>query len=303
MKLSIVICTYNRAFYLQKCLNSIITQIASDSEIIVVDNNSTDNTREIVHSLQSTEATIRYIPEVKAGLSHARNKGLAEANGEWVCFIDDDVIIMKEYVNRALFLIKSRHYDFFGGKVIPLYLTKKPNWIPDTLNRFELNFHELTELKEGYVIGANMIMRKHIVTDLGGFSAQLGMQEGKIRYAEEDQIQELLRSEGYKIAYDPFLVVEHIVTHEKYSLRWHLKSKFAHARDSYQLCKNRKSMGALLFELFRTSTAALIKRLPYAIFKMVSDKNFYWQNGVLLVITPVISIAGKIATKMNSRES
>lgn len=301
MKLSIIICTYNRAFYLEKCLNAVIPQITSDSEIIVVDNNSSDNTHELISSLQNSNTSFRYIAEKNPGLSHARNKGLAEANGDWVCFIDDDAIITEGYLQRALTLISSRNFDFFGGKVIPLYITKKPAWIPDSLNRYELSYKEVTELKEGYVIGANMIMRKRIVTDLGGFSAELGMQEGKIRYAEEDQVQELLRSKGYKIAYDPFLIVEHIVTPQKYFLSWHVKSRFAHARDSYKFFWPKKSIGKLLFELGRTSTAALIKRLPYAIFRMMTDKNFYWQNGVLLIITPVISMAGKIITKMNPR--
>jgi len=302
MELSIVICTFNRAFYLQKCLEALTPQNITETEIIVIDNNSTDNTREIVEYFQKSSVQIRYFLEQKVGLSHARNRGLKEAKSEWVCYVDDDAIVMQGYVQRVISLIKSYPFDFFGGKVTPLYLNPKPEWIPHTLNRFELeDIDQITELSERYVIGANMIMRKKLVSDMGGFSPELGMQEGKIRYAEEDHIQHVLRAQGYKIAYDPLLSVEHIVLPQKTLLKWHLISKLAHARDSYKLCKNRKSKTELVFMLCRSTIAALFKRLPYAIYKMISDKKFYWQNAVLLILDPIILISGMMVTTYSSK--
>lgn len=302
MELSIVICTFNRAFYLQKCLEALTPQNITETEIIVIDNNSTDNTREIVEYFQKSSHQIRYFLEQKVGLSHARNRGLKEAKSEWVCYIDDDAIVMRGYIQRVITLIQSYPFDFFGGKVTPLYLNPKPGWISRKLNRFELeDIDKIIELTERCVIGANMIMRKKLVLDLGGFSPELGMQEGKIRYAEEDHIQHLLRAKGFKIAYDPFLTVEHIVLPSKYALKWHLISVFAHARDSYSIQGTGKSIYIYGLLIVKSILGGLLKRLPYSVYKLIIKKNYYWQNAVLDVLTPIISLTGKIKSIISKK--
>jgi glycosyltransferase involved in cell wall biosynthesis len=91
MILSVVICTYNRAELLERALNSLLNspREASESwELLVIDNNSTDMTKEVVSSYEA-----RYILEPNQGIAYARNRGYMEAKGTYVAYIDDDAYV------------------------------------------------------------------------------------------------------------------------------------------------------------------------------------------------------------------
>ena len=102
MRFSIVIPTYNRAAFLPKAIESVLAQTYTDWELIVVDDGSTDNTREVVS--QYTDERITYIYQENSERSAARNNGIAYAKGEYVCFMDSD-----EYIdeNRLDLLYKA----------------------------------------------------------------------------------------------------------------------------------------------------------------------------------------------------
>ena len=91
-KLSVIICTYNRVELLGKCVNSLMTQTArkENYEIIVIDNNSTDNTADLIRKIKIINSNLRYVKEANQGLSYARNRGWKEAKGEYIAYIDDD---------------------------------------------------------------------------------------------------------------------------------------------------------------------------------------------------------------------
>ena len=110
MVLSILICTYNREHFLKQCLDSIIEQTEQTNEkeieVIIIDNNSSDNTKSLVESYNSS-TKISYYLENKQGLSHARNAGVQIAKGNYIAFVDDDAIIIKEWLNFLGFSIFS----------------------------------------------------------------------------------------------------------------------------------------------------------------------------------------------------
>jgi glycosyltransferase involved in cell wall biosynthesis len=87
-RFSIIIPTFNRAFFLQRSINSVISQLYDDWELIIVDDGSTDNTHEIVTAFQ--DRRIRYIYQQNSERSAARNNGILNARGEWICFLDSD---------------------------------------------------------------------------------------------------------------------------------------------------------------------------------------------------------------------
>jgi len=102
MVLSILVCTYNRKDFLQLCLDSIIEQTKyyseKEIEIIVIDNNSKDGTKNLVEQYK-TITPITYYIEEEQGLSHARNAGINIANGNYIAFIDDDATIINSNQN------------------------------------------------------------------------------------------------------------------------------------------------------------------------------------------------------------
>lgn len=87
VNISIIIPTYNRAEYIRKAIESVLAQTYKDYEIIIVDDGSTDNTREILEPYMDH---IRYIYRENAGVSVARNSGIKAAKGEWIAFLDSD---------------------------------------------------------------------------------------------------------------------------------------------------------------------------------------------------------------------
>jgi len=90
MKFSIIIPTYNRAVLLDRCLQSLVNQTYKDFEVIVCDDGSTDNTREITEKY-ADNLHIQYIwAENWGGPARPRNKGIAKAQGDWICFLDSD---------------------------------------------------------------------------------------------------------------------------------------------------------------------------------------------------------------------
>ena len=91
---TVVVCTYNRAEFLKPALASLATQVTGDAldyEVLVVNNASTDSTREVIAAAQSAfSGTLRCVDEPTPGISFCRNRGIAEAPGTWLAFFDDD---------------------------------------------------------------------------------------------------------------------------------------------------------------------------------------------------------------------
>lgn len=92
MKFSIIIPTYNRAAFLPKAIESVLNQTYTDWELIIVDDGSTDNTREVVS--QYNDGRITYIYQQNSERSAARNNGIAHAKGDYVCFLDSDNVML-----------------------------------------------------------------------------------------------------------------------------------------------------------------------------------------------------------------
>ena len=134
IRISLIIATYNRADCLLRTLNSVAEQSLNPVlyEIIVVNNNSTDHTAETCHKFADghTELHFHMVTEVRQGLSHARNCGIAHASGDFFAIIDDDELINRDFLKN--------YYDFFlthptvaacGGIVTPLYEFTVPKWL------------------------------------------------------------------------------------------------------------------------------------------------------------------------------
>ncbi len=102
-KLSIVVCTYNRAESLLDTIDSLVRQRlapGSSFEVVVIDNNSKDGTRAAVESFKKSPWPVRYFFEAQQGLGYARNRGLREAQGDFILFIDDDAMAEETWAVR-----------------------------------------------------------------------------------------------------------------------------------------------------------------------------------------------------------
>ena len=184
IKVALVICTYNREKYLFETLESLSNQTLQNDkfQLIIVDNNSTDNTANISQEFISKNPllNIKYCFEEKKGLSFARNRGVAEANAPIVSYVDDDVILPASFLQEMVdFFDKYKDAAGAGGKVIPKYERgKEPEWMSKYLNGFvgKVDFgNNILQYDKGmkYPAGCNMAYRKDILLKVGGFNNEL----------------------------------------------------------------------------------------------------------------------------------
>jgi glycosyltransferase involved in cell wall biosynthesis len=118
---SVVVCTYNRSELLPGVLESLCRQVTDSEvtyEIVVVDNASTDNTQEVLERLTAdAPIPVRVVLETSQGVAFARNRGIAEARGEWIYFIDDDELASHDCVMTMLGFARARNVRVVGGAV------------------------------------------------------------------------------------------------------------------------------------------------------------------------------------------
>jgi glucosyl-dolichyl phosphate glucuronosyltransferase len=229
--ISAVVCTYNRSDMLRGCLESLCQQTLDKglSEIIVVDNNSTDNTPQVVHEF--ADHNIRYCLETAPGLSHARNRGLREARGKYVAYIDDDARAAADWleVGCSLFEAATPSLDCLGGPYHPFYTSTKPDWFKD---QYEVRgFGDSPKYLKNteYLSGANMIWLKDVLNMLGGFDTNTGVVGNQLRLGEETKALNSLWSQkgDARVLFSPKLIIYHWVPDYKMTVSYRLKRRFA----------------------------------------------------------------------------
>lgn len=232
MLLTVSICTYNRCEILRKGIEAILAQRVPDGvewEFLVVDNNSTDGTRDLIHSYCARHSRVRYCFEPKQGVSNGRNLATREARGEIIAFTDDDIQPAPDWLANIV-RIATEHPDwaFFGGKVLPSNPEQFPSWLtPGHYSPLALldrgDTPTILGLNTGLLVGANLTIRKKLM-EVAAFDPKLGLVKritGSIE--DEDYLQQALAA-GRTGAYAPASVVYTEVQperlHWKYHLRW-----------------------------------------------------------------------------------
>lgn len=237
--ISIVICTYNRSELLQGVIKSISLQEGVRDmkfEIIIVDNNSNDRTKEVVKQLINTYSslTIRSIIEYEQGLSHARNRGYKEAIYEYVAYLDDDALAEADWLSNAFEIVNTLGPDAFGGPIYPFYNVEKPSWFKD---EYEIRLHKphsgWMSVNETFS-GSNMIWKKSVLESLDGFNPALGMVGSKVAYGEESVLIQRAMKDNFNCYYSIDLRVRHLVPNYKLDIVYFLNQQLVQAEDLFE---------------------------------------------------------------------
>lgn len=223
--ITVIICTYNREKYIGQLLDSLAKNDypESDYEIVLVNNNSTDNTRLICERFAANHQNIsfRYVEEHEQGLSAARNRGIKEAKGDIVIYVDDDALVDSDYIRTY-----AEHFSSFpetmaaGGPIEPLYETKEPSWMsPYTkaLLTAWMNYGDkVREYPSGrFPGGGNAAYRKSVFDKVGLFNTDLGRKGTALLASEEKDIFDKMRQLGMRVLYLPTPVLHHIIPQAK----------------------------------------------------------------------------------------
>jgi glycosyltransferase involved in cell wall biosynthesis len=220
MRLSVVICTYNRIKWIKYALESSCNQTLNkdDYEVLVINNNCTDGTGELVDEFINShpEYNVRQVLETQQGLSYARNRGIKEASSDVITYIDDDAIAKPDFFEKVINYMES-HSEVIGigGKVTPKYEGEEPKWLNKYLNMMvtRVNHGEESFKCQGklYPAGCNMTYRKNVLEEIGGFNEKLKWRvDDKYIFMEAQKVSD-------EIYYIPDLEVEHNIDEERTS--------------------------------------------------------------------------------------
>jgi glucosyl-dolichyl phosphate glucuronosyltransferase len=220
MKVSVVICTYNRELYILDSLSSVKDQTCSKDlyEVILVDNNSTDSTSlkcmEFMH--QKGNLNFHYYKEEKQGLSHARNRGIEVAKGEIIVFLDDDAVACKEYIHEIIsFFDLHLNVWAIGGRIFPKYEAKCPTWMPQELTPLfsiiDLGKNDKEFGSNKYPVGANMAFRRSVFESCGVFNTSLGRTGKNMLGGEEKDMFYRMKLKGGVVWYAANPWIYHII--------------------------------------------------------------------------------------------
>jgi glycosyltransferase involved in cell wall biosynthesis len=225
--LSVIICTYKRPALLREALASLFEQRLPRNrfEVIVVDNNSRDETAAVGEEFAARLPNLRYFHEPKQGLSHSRNRGCDEARGDYLVYLDDDARADRDYLLNVYQAIVTCDPDILGGPIFPYYTTSKPGWFKDD---YEIRRHAR---QTGWstrcsISGSSFVIKRGLLGELGKFDPGLGMVGNTVRLGEEKAVLRKYRLRPLaeqKVYYDLGCIVYHHVPPEKMRAGYLLK--------------------------------------------------------------------------------
>jgi glucosyl-dolichyl phosphate glucuronosyltransferase len=234
MRLTVILCTYNRCRSLAKALESVAaSQLPSavEWEVLVVDNNSRDETRGVVEDFCARyPGRFRYLFEPQPGKSYALNSGVQEARGEILAFMDDDVTVEPTWLQELTAALEGGEWVGAGGRILPEKDFSLPRWLAldgpyamsGILALFELG--DTPGKLELPPYGTNMAFRKEMFEKYGGFRTDLGPTPGSEIRNEDTEFGRRVMTAGEQLRYEPTAVVYHEVPRNRlrkeYFLQW-----------------------------------------------------------------------------------
>jgi glycosyltransferase involved in cell wall biosynthesis len=232
MKYSIVIATHNRAQDLRDTLASLAgLQTPHPWEVIVVDNNCTDDTPRVVQELVPRfPVPLRYFFEAVPGRSAALNTGIAAATGAIILTTDDDVRVAPEWLEIAGNALDRLQCGYIGGRVLPIWGGPRPAWLPDRPSSqwaviALLDYgSEPIELTRRMPLGVNMAFRREAFDIVGGWDPRIGRKAGTLLGQEVREWCIRAKARGVRGFYVPEMMVRHIIPanrlNKQYYRRW-----------------------------------------------------------------------------------
>ena len=224
---SVIVPTCNRRTMLKDCLESLFNQTYSSYEIIVVDS-STNVGDDVIQEYKSkSPCTLKYLFQQPRGPAAARNLGIKHATGEIICFIDDDCIADKHWIENLVAAFDYEEVGGVGGKIV----ASDPRTLVEKYASTFFNQEYLISV-QSFIIGCNMAYRKDILDMIGGF-------DESFRFSEDNDIGIRVRLKGYELRYAPNAVVYH---RHRTSLKGLIKQQYGYGKGHARLGKKYTSL-------------------------------------------------------------
>jgi glycosyltransferase involved in cell wall biosynthesis len=230
-QISAIICTHNRAAYLGAAIDSLLAQdFVAEFEIIVVDNASTDATKQVIAD-RPPHPRLRYIYEPTLGLSVARNTGAKTAQAAILAYLDDDAVASPQWLTVFYRAYQANEkLAIAGGRVSLLWAegVQPPRWLSarlaGNLGAYDLG-QSMTLIEQPQLTprGLNYSIRRSFLDQVGGFDVNLGRVGKNLLSNEELHMTEMALERGWQVAYLPDAHVAHHVAPERLNRNWFLR--------------------------------------------------------------------------------
>jgi glucosyl-dolichyl phosphate glucuronosyltransferase len=290
---TVVICTRNRAKFLEKALRSVLAQANERIEILIVDNGSTDDTPALAKKFIAEDSHVKFLVEPETGLSRARNTALKNAKGEWVIFFDDDAIAepgwLAAYENFFL-NPPNKKAVVVGGAVTPEFEIPLPRWISGVA-QLDVGPKPFCFPRGNCPWECNFAIRRDTAIQFGGFDARLGHRGDTAGYREGVDLNLRLQEAGYESWWLPGAGIMHFIHAKRMNLRWMLGATFNEGRTvAIQRLKYRARGNQTLYAAGRLLTAPF----HFALNLLVALVSWPFQHGRIAVkaLNRIASIGG-----------
>lgn len=238
MDISVILSTYNRCDLLPRALAALSAQQTNsvEYEIIVVDNNSTDRTKEVVGQFKARDPRIRYVFEPRQGLSYGRNAGIEAAHADAIAFTDDDVQVAHDWIYQIQqALSRYPNADFLGGRVLPGSEDQLPAWVhtrmpPLALQDFGAEPVVVSSANQRCLIGACLIARRSALLRAGLFNPETQRVKDGVGSTEDADWEGQVWNYGGHGVYVPEIVVHSPLSKDRLTKQYHRKWHLGHGR-------------------------------------------------------------------------
>lgn len=297
--IDVLICAYNEAQHVARTLESLRSQSVDPQSfrVILVDNASKDNTREVVEE-NSHGLNLEYVYEERPGLNIARNTGYRHASAPYVAHIDADAKAAPRWMETILQVIRQEQPDLCGGPFLPYYISEKPAWFLDKYNSSYKGDEVRLLGDQEFLSGTNMIWRRSLVEQLGGFDSGVGLIARGFTRGDETHLIVRARKEiaGFKAFYHPSIIVYHLTRDEWFSLKYWLRCSFSqgfHDHELWDTPSHRRPTYVRLGQ-FLVAAAGIGLRGTSALVRRNREDFPYWKNYCYERVMPEVYKLGGI---------
>jgi glycosyltransferase involved in cell wall biosynthesis len=235
IEISAIVATRNRAVYLRKALQSLVTQSLDPGsyEILVVDNGSQDETKQTISEFAAAP-NLRYFFEPVPGVSRARNLGWRAARGAFVAFLDDDAVASQDWL--ALYLQAFETFDMeigsIGGRVELVWEALKPDWLSDEklgiLSVYRYSDRPVVLSAGQWLSICNLAYPRHVLQAASGLREDLGRKGNVLLTSAEYDLKRVLDERGLPSIYHPDIVVWHHISPARLAKSWFRRHAYWH---------------------------------------------------------------------------
>ncbi len=300
MRITVVLCTYNRCQTLRRALDSAAGLTVPESvhwEILVVDNNSDDQTREVVQEFSSRyPGRFRYLFEPQPGKSYALNAGIREARGDVLAFMDDDVTVEPTWLQNLTAALHDGEWAGAGGRILPARWFSPPRWLSlegpyamgTILALFDLG-PEAGQLAQP-PFGTNMAFRREMFDKYGCFRTDLGPSPGSEIREEDTEFGRRLMGAGERLRYEPSAVVYHAVPEHRLKKGYFKAFSFDHGRASVREVGARPDIWGIrrqYFSMVKMGILLVVSTLRWLV-TSPPQRRFYYKLWVWMTVGVIV---------------